>query len=119
MSIFKAGDRMPYFLVEGQSIYDKLHQPFHWLIFSNPLSDVQALKTELDHSDLEFVDFNVIPLTHRWQKSSMNQVFNILSQTRQLHCVHFSRSLAGTGKTLSQATDHAVSDTLRSIAFVQ
>jgi len=30
-------------LVEGQSIYDKLHQPkFHWLIFSNPLSDVRC-----------------------------------------------------------------------------
>jgi len=32
----KAGDRMPYFLIDGESIYDKLRQPkFHWLVFSN------------------------------------------------------------------------------------
>lgn len=32
----KAGDRLPYFLVDGQSIFDKLKQPgFHLLIFSN------------------------------------------------------------------------------------
>jgi len=43
------------------------------------LSDVQALKTELDHSDLEFVDFNVIPLDPQVAEVfGMNQVFNIL-----------------------------------------
>ena len=32
----KAGDRMPYFVVDGNSIYDRLHEPkFHWLIFSD------------------------------------------------------------------------------------
>jgi 2-polyprenyl-6-methoxyphenol hydroxylase-like FAD-dependent oxidoreductase len=59
----KPGDRMPYFLVEGHSIYDKLHQPkFHWLVFSDTQDDVQALKTELESQNTEFVDFNVIPL---------------------------------------------------------
>ncbi len=32
----KAGDRLPYFLVDGESIFDKLNEPkFHLLIFSN------------------------------------------------------------------------------------
>jgi 2-polyprenyl-6-methoxyphenol hydroxylase-like FAD-dependent oxidoreductase len=59
----KAGDRMPYFLIDGKSIYDKLHQPkFHLLSFSNAESDSQALKTELENQYAELVDFNVILL---------------------------------------------------------
>jgi 2-polyprenyl-6-methoxyphenol hydroxylase-like FAD-dependent oxidoreductase len=57
----KAGDRMPYLLVDGQSIYNKLHQPkFHLLIFSNTPIDSDALKTELESWGTECVDFNVI-----------------------------------------------------------
>jgi 2-polyprenyl-6-methoxyphenol hydroxylase-like FAD-dependent oxidoreductase len=59
----KAGDRMPYFTVEGKSIYDRLHQPkFHWLVFSDAQGDFQALKTELESQYGEWIDFNVIPL---------------------------------------------------------
>ncbi|MEJ7578577.1 MAG: FAD-dependent monooxygenase [Pyrinomonadaceae bacterium] len=59
----KAGDRMPYFLVDGESIYDKLHPPkFHLLFFSNAQSDFQALRTELESQYAELVDFNVVPL---------------------------------------------------------
>jgi hypothetical protein len=49
----KAGDRMPYFLVDGTSIYDRLKQPrFHFLAFS--ANDLQP------ESDL--VDFHRIAL---------------------------------------------------------
>jgi 2-polyprenyl-6-methoxyphenol hydroxylase-like FAD-dependent oxidoreductase len=59
----KAGDRMPYFRVEGQSIYDKLHQPkFHLLMVSKTPSDFDGLKTELGSWDTEWLDFNIIPL---------------------------------------------------------
>lgn len=59
----KAGDRMPYFIVDGESIYDKLHQPkFHLLIFSDAQSDFQALKMELENHYAEAADFNIIPL---------------------------------------------------------
>jgi 2-polyprenyl-6-methoxyphenol hydroxylase-like FAD-dependent oxidoreductase len=76
----KAGDRMPYFLVAGQSIYDTLRQPkFHWLIFSNIPSDVQALKTELESWDTESVDFNIIPLNPQVAEVfDTNQAFSVL-----------------------------------------
>jgi 2-polyprenyl-6-methoxyphenol hydroxylase-like FAD-dependent oxidoreductase len=76
----KAGDRMPYFLVAGQSIYDTLRQPkFHWLIFSNIPSDVQALKTELESWDTESVDFNIIPLDPQVAEVfDTNQAFSVL-----------------------------------------
>ncbi len=59
----KAGDRMPYFLVDGKSIYDKLHQPkFHLLAFSDAQGDFHALKTELESQYAELIDFNAISL---------------------------------------------------------
>jgi len=59
----KAGDRMPYFLLDGASIYDKLNQPtFHFIAFSTD-SGFQAMKDELKGRFFEFVDFNAIPLS--------------------------------------------------------
>ena len=54
---------MPYFLVDGKSIYDNLHQPkFHLLAFSDEQGDFQALKAELESEYAGLVDFNSIPL---------------------------------------------------------
>ncbi len=59
----KAGDRMPYFLVDGKSVYDKLHQPkFHLLVFSDAESDFKALRTEFESKYVGLVDFHAIPL---------------------------------------------------------
>ncbi|MCA1588801.1 MAG: FAD-dependent monooxygenase [Acidobacteria bacterium] len=59
----KAGDRMPYFLVDGKSIYDKLHQPkFHVLFFSTTQGDFQVLKADLESQYAESVDVNAVPL---------------------------------------------------------
>lgn len=59
----KAGDRMPYFLTDGASIYDRLRQPkFHLLTCSNAGSDFQALKMELDGRFADLVDLSNIPL---------------------------------------------------------
>ncbi len=76
----KAGDRMPYFLVDGQSVYDKLHQPkFHLLVFSDAQSDFQALKTELESQYAELVDFNVIPLSPQVAEAfGANKAFTVL-----------------------------------------
>src|ERR1044072_240114 len=54
----KAGDRLPYFIIDGQSIFDKLKEPkFHLLLFSN------SNRCEEFASDL--VDCHVIPITER------------------------------------------------------
>ena len=60
----KAGDRMPYFLFDGASVYDRLRGPkFHLLAFSDGRGDIQTLKAELESRDADLVDFNVIPLS--------------------------------------------------------
>ena len=59
----KAGDRIPYFLVDGESVYDKLHDAkFHWLVFSDTQIDVQTLKTELEEPYADLIDCNAISL---------------------------------------------------------
>lgn len=43
----KAGDRMPYLTIDGESIYSRLHQPkFHLLVFLKTESDLQALNLD-------------------------------------------------------------------------
>jgi len=76
----KAGDRMPYFLVDGQSIYDKLHQPkFHLLVFSAEGNDYQKLKAEIESQYAGFVDFHEIPLTPQAAKAfGTDQSFSVL-----------------------------------------
>jgi 2-polyprenyl-6-methoxyphenol hydroxylase-like FAD-dependent oxidoreductase len=76
----KAGDRMPYFLVDGKSIYDKLHQPkFHWLAFSDTQSNLQVIKTELENEYAELVDFDAISLNPQILESfGTNNSFSVL-----------------------------------------
>ena len=60
---------MPYFPIDGESVYNKLHDPkFHWLVFSDNQIDVQTLKLEEQYADL--IDFNAISLT-----SSVSEIF--------------------------------------------
>jgi 2-polyprenyl-6-methoxyphenol hydroxylase-like FAD-dependent oxidoreductase len=59
----KAGDRMPYFLVGGESIYDRLRQPkFHLLVFSGSPDSAQALKAEVESRYVGLADFHFVPL---------------------------------------------------------
>lgn len=60
----KAGDRMPYFLVDGATIYDKLNGPkFHLLGFSTERNNFRALKDELESRYAELLDFNAISMS--------------------------------------------------------
>jgi 2-polyprenyl-6-methoxyphenol hydroxylase-like FAD-dependent oxidoreductase len=60
----KAGDRMPYFLIDGASVFDRLRQPkFHWLVFSNNESDGQQGNAEPEGEYRELIDFTLIPLS--------------------------------------------------------
>jgi 2-polyprenyl-6-methoxyphenol hydroxylase-like FAD-dependent oxidoreductase len=56
----KAGDRLPYFLMDGKSIFDQLRAPkFHLLFFSDGESDFHEIRNDLAN---EMIDFHIIPL---------------------------------------------------------
>jgi 2-polyprenyl-6-methoxyphenol hydroxylase-like FAD-dependent oxidoreductase len=58
----KAGDRMPYFSVDGASIYERLHQPkFHLLTFFDGQNKPPDLQAELSEY-ADFIDFHTLPL---------------------------------------------------------
>jgi 2-polyprenyl-6-methoxyphenol hydroxylase-like FAD-dependent oxidoreductase len=60
----KAGDRMPYFLIDGESVYDRLRQPkFHRLVFSDARHGSDALRTGLETRDADLIDFHALPLS--------------------------------------------------------
>jgi hypothetical protein len=62
----KAGDRMPYFLVDGGSVYEKLRQPkFHCLLFSNIQTDPKTWKAQLEGQYRDLIDFIFISLDRR------------------------------------------------------
>jgi 2-polyprenyl-6-methoxyphenol hydroxylase-like FAD-dependent oxidoreductase len=62
----KAGDRMPYFTIEGKSVYDFLREPkFHYLIFTNDANDFQKLKTEVESENSDLIDCEIFPLAPR------------------------------------------------------
>jgi len=67
----KAGDRMPYFTIDGKGIYDWLHAPkFHLLTFSN-----EAVQTESDNS----VEHLAFPLTEQVAELfGSNKPFSVL-----------------------------------------
>ncbi|MFB2771342.1 FAD-dependent monooxygenase [Pelatocladus sp. BLCC-F211] len=62
----KAGDRMPYFLVDGANIYDRLRAPkFHLVVLSDGKHGYEDLQVELANEYGDFIDFNVVPLYPR------------------------------------------------------
>lgn len=76
----KAGDRMPYFLIDGENIYDRLREPkFHLLTFSDGQQDYEQVKLELETSCGGWLDFHVIPLSARVVEIfGSHQPFNVL-----------------------------------------
>lgn len=62
----KAGDRMPYFLIDGENVYDRLREPkFHLLAFSDEQQDNKQVKSELETEFSDCIDFHIIPLSAR------------------------------------------------------
>jgi hypothetical protein len=76
----KAGDRMPYLQVDGESIYNKLHQPkFHWLHFSDARQDFQPIKAEIERQYGGLVDVNFSSLDPRIEEIfGSDKAFNLL-----------------------------------------
>lgn len=55
----KAGDRLPYVVLDETGIYDRLREPkFHLLAFSNEESEYQGLKAKLESEYAALIDFN-------------------------------------------------------------
>lgn len=62
----KAGDRMPYFLIEGASVYDRLKEPkFHLLTFTDGEIDSQTLSEQIGNEFADLYDHHVFPLYPR------------------------------------------------------
>ncbi|WP_310415925.1 FAD-dependent monooxygenase, partial [Chamaesiphon sp. OTE_8_metabat_110] len=76
----KAGDRMPYFLVDGANVYDKLRAPkFHLIVFYDDKHGHQDLQPELEHEYGDLIDFNIMPLDpHVVETFGTNQPFQVL-----------------------------------------
>jgi hypothetical protein len=71
---------MPYFLVDGSNVYDKLCDPkFHLIIFSNEDHNYRDLQLELHKECNTLIDFNIIPLYPRViEIFGTNQSFKVL-----------------------------------------
>ena len=76
----KSGDRMPYFLVDGENVYDRLRDPkFHLLIFSDGQQNYEGLKRELEAGYGDSADFHIIPLYPRVvELFGSHQTFQVL-----------------------------------------
>lgn len=74
----KAGDRMPWFLLDGMSIYDKLQGPrFHLLTFANVSIEKQGNTSESRVTDM--MDYQVLPLSAEVIRAfGTNMPFNVL-----------------------------------------
>jgi len=91
----KAGDRLPYFLVDGKSIYDSLPQAkFHFFVFSKEPSHFQALRDELKNRFADFVDFNGFSISPEVQEIfGTNKDFSVLLRPDN-HVGHISSDIS-------------------------
>jgi 2-polyprenyl-6-methoxyphenol hydroxylase-like FAD-dependent oxidoreductase len=74
----KAGDRMPYLLVDAKGVYDWLHAPkFHLLTFSNEIDTDKATRDAVEREFGGVVDYHVFPINE--------QVSEIFGTDRPFH----------------------------------
>jgi hypothetical protein len=109
----RAGDRLPYFLLDGQSIYDKLRAPkFHLLTFSDGLSndagDHGKATDEIGGKYADLLDQYLVPLNpqiaeifgtdKRFQVFLRpdNYIAYISSETSSRHLVAYLKEIIGT-----------------------
>lgn len=91
----KAGDRMPYIRVGGESIYDRLRAPkFHLLTFSNAQGETHAPDIKRDSQVNELIDFHELPLDQRTAEVfGANKPFSVLLRPdNYIGCVSAEKS---------------------------
>jgi 2-polyprenyl-6-methoxyphenol hydroxylase-like FAD-dependent oxidoreductase len=76
----KAGARMPYFLVDGRSIFDELRAPkFHLLTFSDGEGDYGGLRKTVEAEFGSMMDYHVVALyPHVTEIFGASKPFNVL-----------------------------------------
>jgi len=76
----KAGDRMPWFEIDGASIYDSLHEPgFHLLLFLDGKTDVPPLPSNLMQRWTGLIDTHIFSTTETVAKAfGTNKPFFVL-----------------------------------------
>jgi 2-polyprenyl-6-methoxyphenol hydroxylase-like FAD-dependent oxidoreductase len=76
----KAGDRMPYFLVDGKGVYDWLQAPkFHLLTFSNENDVEEATRGAVQHEFGSVVDYHSFPINEQVsERFGTDQPFHVL-----------------------------------------
>lgn len=78
----RAGDRMPYFVVDGKSIFERLRAPkFHLLTFSDALDtdSYQAMREEIEARHPQLIDHPIISLSGDIaEKFGTNKCFIVL-----------------------------------------
>ena len=74
----KAGDRMPYFEVDGASVYDRLREPtFHLLMFSDGRHESSHL--DVNNEFYELMDYHEFPIyPHVAEVFGFAESFNVL-----------------------------------------
>ncbi len=105
----KAGDRMPYFLVDGENVYDKLHAPkFHLLVFTDSTDGVLDLQRELEAESGNLIDFKVIQLNPTIAKIfGANQPFQLLLRPdNYIGFISIEASLADLKMYIHEALGH-------------
>jgi hypothetical protein len=62
----KAGDRFPYFLIDGKSVYDRLHEPkFHLVTFADGASNHAGWRDQIQLQCCDLIEHHVLPLYPR------------------------------------------------------
>lgn len=76
----KAGDRMPYFLINGESVYDRLHSPkFHLLTFTNSEHPDPCLSQGLEKKYPGLVVCHTLALSPEvTERFNLAESFNVL-----------------------------------------
>ena len=74
----RAGDRMPYLLVDGKGVYDWLHDPkFHLLTFSNAIGTDGGTRDAVEREFGSLVDYRAFRMN--------DQVREIFGEDKQFH----------------------------------
>lgn len=105
----KAGDRMPYFLVDGKSLYEQLKEPkFHLLSFLTTPGDSESARDEIASQYAYLLDYHIIELTPEIAELfGTDEAFHVLVRPdNYIGFIFRGEPLEGATNYLSEITGH-------------